>query len=250
MAKPKAALQMYTLRFVVKEKGLETGLRQAAEAGYGAVETGNLFDDNDPEEVKRLYKELNLECAGLHTGIDALKDLEPLTGFLNEMNSPYLIISGVGDFKTRGIAAFKEAAAIFEEAGKELAAQGKMLCYHNHSWEFQDYGGVRGIDTLYGLSDPQYVKACIDTYWVRHGQDDPEKFIRRHADRLAILHMKDFRDGEFADLGEGEIDFDSVMKLGEELNVEWATVENDRPKEPAIDSIRISRKYLSEKFGI
>ena len=126
MPKPKVALQMYTLRFVVRDEGLEVALRQAAEAGYEAVETGNLFDDSDPQKVKDLCRELSLASAGLHTGFDALEDLTPLTQFLDEMNSPYLIISGVGDFKTKGMAAFEEAAryrdriAAIEKQGMEM----------------------------------------------------------------------------------------------------------------------------------
>lgn len=250
MPKPKPALQLYTMRFVAKEEGLETALKQCAEAGYNALETSDLFADNDPATVKALFKELGFVSAGLHTGFGALGDLAAAIKFLKEMKSPYLIVSGVGDHQAKGLAAYDEAAEKFNEVGRQLADEGMVLCYHNHSWEFKDYGASTGIARLYEATDPKLVKGCIDTYWVRHGGDDPVAFIKRYSNRLAILHMKDFNDGKFADLGDGEIDFPTIIALGEQFGAEWATVENDQPRDPAIESIKTSRRYMKETLGI
>jgi sugar phosphate isomerase/epimerase len=166
------------------------------------------------------------------------------------MGSRYFIVSGVGDFTTKGLRAYEEAADRFNKAGRAFASAGVLLCYHNHSFEFQKFDGVRALDRLYELTDVRYVKLCVDTYWVRHGGEDPVQFVRRHLDRIATVHLKDFKAGAFAEVGEGEIDFAAVLEALRPISLEWVTVEQDETTRTPRESIALSRRTLRERFGL
>jgi len=250
MAKPKVAVELYTLRRVVEQEGLETALRQIADAGYEGVESGDLLASGEVEDVRGLFDRLGLRCAGVHLGYEQVADPDSPLQFLEEMGSKYFIVSGVGNFKTKGMRAFEEAADLFNKAARAFASMGVVFCYHNHSFEFEEFDGVRGIDRLYELTDPKLVKLCLDTYWVRHGEDDPVAFVRKHLARIALVHFKDYRDGEFAEVGEGEIDFAALLKELAKIDLEWITVEQDETTRPPSESIALSRRNLRERFEV
>ena len=139
------------------------------------------------------------------------------------------------------------------------------FCYHTHSWEFNDYQGSTGIERLIAGTNPADVKLCVDTFWVQHAGRDPIRFIRRHLERVAFLHLKDLKyigpeprragvlnleDVEFVELGRGEVDFPGVWRLVEPLRQSWVVYEQDRTTLSPVEASAISRRYLRDRLGI
>src|SRR5262249_25478440 len=117
------------------------------------------------------------------------------------------------------------------------------------NWEFEEFGGVKGIHRLAERTDPETVKLCIDVYWVQVGGEDPVAFIERYRDRAAYFHLKDGRPGEFTELGEGEVDFAPIVPAVESIGPEWVVYEQDRTQRSPEESIRMSRRFLRERCG-
>lgn len=242
-------------RDTVKED-LAGVLATVAEAGYDGVETGDLSEHIGPEALRRELASRGLVLVGTHAGFDACRsDADRLADYTLQAGGRYLMCSGVGD-RSRGLAAYEEAAAVMNEVGERVARKGLVFCYHNHSWEFERFEGRPALERLYELTDPEVVKLCVDTCWVYHGGEDPAEFIRRHRDRVAVLHLKDLV-GEpgtgpvtFAEVGEGVLDFASILEAVEGADVEWAVVEQDRTSRSPAESVRMSRRYLKEHLGL
>jgi len=221
-----------------------------AEAGYAGAEVGDLSSQMRADDLRKLLDGLGLELVGMHVGFDALKgDVGRLCDYLIQTGGECLISSGVGD-RAQGLAAYEQAASVMNRAGKEVAGRGLTLCYHNHSFEFQKFDGQTALLRLYELTDPAAVKLCIDTYWVHHGGEDPAAFVARYADRTAILHLKDMKEGTFAEVGQGVLDFPAILKAVEGKPVPWAVVEQDRTTSTPEESVRLSRQYLKETLGL
>ena len=128
---------------------------------------------------------------------------------------------------------------------EQLADAGIVLCYHNHAFEFETFDGKYGLDILYDNSDPQYVQAEIDTYWVQKGGVDPAAYIRKLSGRTPLIHIKDMdTDGDFAEIGEGTLDWDAIWSACEASGAKWYIVEQDRCKRPPVESATLSVNNL------
>ena len=155
-------------------------LAELAAAGYDGIEAGNLNNgDRTPDETKALLASHNLELAGAHTGYGSVEQFEEMIRFTETMGSKYLMVSGVGGRDT--LEDYQRSAEVFNEVGRRCNDAGIKFCYHNHSWEFKDLGGTTGLVTLYDSTDPKLVHACVDTYWVQHGGEDPAAFLKQYA---------------------------------------------------------------------
>ena len=148
----------------------------------------------------------------------------------------------------------QEGAKSFKEFGEKLTAigakckeAGLQLCYHNHSFEFEQVDGKYGLDILFDAADPELVQAEVDVYWVQHAGEDPAELIRRYLNRCPLLHMKDIADDEeksFAEVGEGILDFEAIIEASNVGGTQWYIVEQDRCKNPPLESIATSLKNL------
>ncbi len=247
MGKPRIACQLIIFGRRNRED-LPGVLKEVAEAGYAGIEGGS--GGRSAAEMRRLLDDLGLELAGVHTGFGSYEDLDSTIAYMKEMGCKLLMCSGVGDTK-RGMVAYEEAAKVFNDVGRRCSEEGIKFCYHNHSWEFQQFEGVTALERLYELTDPSCVHACVDVYWVQHGGESPVEFLRRHLDRVGTVHFKDMKDDTFAEVGQGIVDFPGIMEvLSAKDDLEWIIVEQDRTQRTPRESVTMSRQYISEKLGL
>jgi len=223
-------------------------LGEVAAAGYDGIEGGAAAAWIGVSELGKLLRKHGLEYVGLHTGFGGLDEIPSLIDQVKELGGSFLICSGVSDMES--LKGYEESAAVFNDVGKEVARAGLTFAYHNHSWEFRAFDGVAGIDRLCELTDSKVVKLCIDTYWVYDGQRAPADFIRKHARRVAFLHLKDRKDDTYAEVGEGILNWTEIIDAAKEAKVEWLVVEQDETKRTPAESAAMSRRYLKEEFGI
>lgn len=228
-------------------------LSDVAEAGYEGVETGFLSDQIGPKRLAWMLEGAGLGLAGVHVGFQQLARPSALLDYLQEAGGRHLICSGVGN-RNAGAEAYEAAADVFNKVGEIARERGVDFCYHNHSWEFEDFGGRTGMDIIVEGTDPDKVKLCIDTFWVADGGEDPTVFLHRRRRRTAAIHLKDGLPGErepdgsvaFRELGIGRLDFPAILKMAALARTDWLTVEQDRSSLPPSESIRRSREYLTE----
>ena len=225
-------------------------LTEISAAGYDGIETGDpTAGGRSIDEVNGLLASYNLAPAGVHTGYGSFEHFDSMIKVTEAMGCGHLMVSGVGGNDT--LEDYERAAEVFNEVGRRCNNAGVKLCYHNHNWEFKDFGGTAGIVKLYESTDSQYVHACVDTYWVKSGGDDPAEFLKRYAHRVAYLHFKDMNpDGSFGEVGHGILDWRAIMGAVEEIDVEWLMVEQDRTDKAPNDSITMSCRYMREVLNL
>ncbi len=249
MSKPRVACQ--PIIFGRREDyGLDRMLKAMADAGYDGVEIGPQRSPEGNEELRRLLGENGLAVAGSHMGYEGLDGIDGQLKFLKDFGAKLLMVSGVGD-REKGAAAYADAAVGLNQAGRRAADEGIRLCYHNHSWEFQDtFSEGSGMDILLRELDPGRVKLCVDVYWVYDGRLDPAEFLLEWHDRVATVHLKDRKNDTFAEVGEGVLDFPAIFRVLGPMDLPWVITEQDRTdKDPAV-SIKMSRDYLRDVIGV
>lgn len=158
---------------------------------------------------------------------------------------------------------YMRAAEGFNEYGRRLSEHGIKLYLHTHHYEFQRFGKKFGLELLIENTDPRYVGFELDTHWVQRGGQNPAKWIRRLAGRVDLLHLKDYRiqlppepemsrdtlQGciEFAEIGEGNLDWEEIFTAARESGVRYYPIEQDNTygRDP-FDSLACSVQNLRE----
>jgi len=240
-------LQLYTVRDALASDFAGT-MRRVAALGYAGVElagTGGL----SAEALRDLLTETGLTLVGSHVALVELeRDLDGVIAYYRVAGAPRVGVPYLPD-ERQNPAGFRALAAALNAMGADLKAAGLELYYHHHAFEFADHDGARGMDILLNETDPALVSIECDVYWVRHAGLDPAAFIREHAGRFDLVHLKDMtaegpQGHTFAEVGEGVIDFRPIMAASEAQGVAWYIVEQDRCARPCMESARISLDNL------
>lgn len=110
-------------------------------------------------------------------------------------------------------------------------------------------------------------------HWVQRGGDDPVRALHRYAERTRLVHLKDYRIGilppeaiearaagdgqawqrawkdlvQFAEVGEGTLDFPAIVEASTQIGAEYLFVEQDQfYGRDVFECLRISRDNLVE----
>ncbi|MCB0009364.1 MAG: sugar phosphate isomerase/epimerase, partial [Anaerolineales bacterium] len=155
------------------------------------------------------------------------------------------------EFISADEADFLAFAKILNEIGARLHAAGLSFHYHNHSFEFVRFGDRNGLELLFAETNPAYVKAILDTYWVQHGGADSVDWVHRLAGRMDVIHLKDMviqeRQQVMAEVGQGNLNWPGILAACAETGVAYAAVEQDICQRDPFESMAMSYNYLKEQ---
>ena len=191
-------LQLYSVRQSLARDPWGT-LAQIAEAGFTRLEAANHSARVDPgvgfgvgaAELRDQLRELGLSIVGCHINPLELDILPRALDYQAELGNnqigcdiefyPY----GDRDFVLRRCETFNQVGALAHE-------RGMRFYYHNHFQEFQRFGDQYVYDLIVANTDPELVFFQFDTYWMYRGGQNPIDWMERLADRVILLHQKDF----------------------------------------------------------
>lgn len=268
----KVGIQLYGLRTMIEEEGIEATLKAVKAIGYDYIESAGVgFYNKSADEAKELLKKLGLTLISAHTRDTSDENL----ALLSSLGTKAVSISyhPLEKFQDE----WEQSAKFFRESSLRAAKYGMRLFYHNHSFEFtNDIGGKKIIDKLFfELGD--VIAPQFDVCWANYGGSDPAGYIRKYESlNLYTAHLKDFTcngavKGEIYDpfkngavektraenlfrympVGAGVVDFDAVLSACEDTGIEAVIVEQDESYEThCLEAARQSREYLKKNYGI
>jgi sugar phosphate isomerase/epimerase len=172
-------------------------------------------------------------------------DLDLVISEAHAIGAEYVRISGSSRWT---LADYSETAAILNDVGEELQAEGITVAYHNHGYEFETVeNGVSGYDVLVRETNPEFVTMELDVYWAASVGASATDLFQTYPGRFELLHLKDMAaDGAFADVGEGTIDFAEIFANASLAGVEYGFTEHDRPSPDGVTSACTSIGNLAE----
>ncbi len=276
----KIGVQLSTIKDQIKELGVYESMRRLAEIGYHCVEVSQIPTDRDSlTELKRACEDFSIEVAALSASLDILPGGSPesLTTHLDKivddchfMNCKFLRIGIIPFNLIESKAKVVEFAQRCEAIAAQLEDQGIDLYYHNHHIEFLKLDGEYILDII--KNNASRMGFELDVHWIQRGGKEPLKIIKQFAGRVKLLHLKDFRIApldatplstgdftgfmtnflgliEFAEIGEGNLDFKPLIETGLECGARYFLVEQDSTygRNP-FDSLKISFDNL-KKLG-
>ena len=245
------ALQLYTVNERLS-KDYEGTLAQVKKTGYDAVQlTGNI--PYDGTLMREILGDLGLVAAGVHIPLDKLEnELDKWIEFCSIIDTKDLICPYLPEDRRRDESGWLATADLLNHIGQKCYEAGKRLSYHNHSFEFEKFSGTYALDLLFEHTSEQYLMAELDTYWIKHGGEDPTDYIEKYAGRVPILHLKDMADDKersFAEIGQGILNWDDIVKAATDAGVEWYCVEQDVCQRDPLESARISLEFIRAHYG-
>ncbi|MDZ4766377.1 MAG: sugar phosphate isomerase/epimerase [Chloroflexota bacterium] len=144
-----------------------------------------------------------------------------------------------------------------EELAVFGADWGVGVAYHPHTGCTIETGDE--IDIL--LDRTQKMVLCLDASHIALVDEDPVAQLRKYRERLGYVHVKDWAQGKFVELGRGSIgiDFPACFAALDEMGFTgWVVVENSRSDVAPATSAQINADYvqslgyslaLTEKVG-
>src|SRR5688500_14221424 len=183
-----SAIQLYTLRDLTAKDFAGT-MKAVAKLGYKYVETAGYGDLKTAKAAKQALDDAGLKASSGHFAIDLLeKNIEQVLADAQTLGIDTVVCPFIAEDRRKDYVA---TAKVLETAGSQLHQHGVVLAYHNHSFEFQKFGGKYGLDILYENTSPHLVVAEIDVYWVQHGGVNPAEYCDKLGERVRLLHLKD-----------------------------------------------------------
>jgi sugar phosphate isomerase/epimerase len=245
-------VQMYELREMAKTD-LPRVFRTIRDAGFEQVELYPIAYRVAARELRAMVKDAGLGCVSGHFDYEGL---EQKVSYAKELGLGYMVCPMLPKPQQTDVAGFRAAAEFFNKVGKLAQQQGMQFAFHNHCYEFAPMGGTTGFATLMQHTKPELVKLEVDCYWLTQAGQDPITFLKAHADRAVLLHMKDRAAGaptgydmdaggkNMAELGKGAIHWPEILAEGRSLGIQYAFVDQDFTAMPIPESLKGARAYL------
>ena len=262
-------LQIYSLGGELT-KDVPAGMKKIKEIGYSTLELAGYNDGKisgmDMMEFKKIAEDNGLKITSSHvnppTGTYTPENRQSIMEFWKKtaddhakLGVKYLVQPGQPS--TRSVEEVGYVCDIFNEAGKVIKAAGIPFGYHNHDFEFVKVvpGGKEAVfgrhnkgDIIYDLflkgTDPSLVFFEMDVYWTVIGQNDPVEYMKKYADRIKLLHIKDR-----AILGQsGFMNFEMIFKQANENKIKefYVELEGMPDGRSQFDGVKGCADYLLE----
>lgn len=257
----KIGVQAMMLKDSFAEVGAFETLRKVSELGYNAVEISQIpMTAENVGELERAQSELGMDVASLSVMMekpvgrpgDSLKDnFEKIVEDAKRLDSKLLRIGMLPFPAMKSVNALVEFAKETNGHAERLQEEGISLYYHNHHIEFAKFDGKYLLDIINENSPAMGLE--LDVHWVQRGGLDPVRTLDKYAGRTAMVHLKDYRIGmmpesafglmgagdfvgfmtefrnvvQFAEVGEGNLDFPAIIPAAQAAGAQYLLVEQD-----------------------
>jgi inosose dehydratase len=241
--------------FYLSNAPTETALREISDAGYAGVELfdGDLVEYEDrPDDFRQLLADTALELVAVYSGAnfvfpeileEELWRIERAASLAARFGAEHLVVGG-GAQRARGTTD-EDYARLAEGLDRVVAIADEhrlAASYHPHLTTI-----VESPAQLEQVMARSRINFCPDTAHLVAGGGDPAELIRRYAERIVYLHLKDFSADPFAflPLGRGELDFRAILEELDRAEYDgWITIELDAYDGGPGDAALESRHYL------
>lgn len=256
----KKGAQSYTVRNHMIDRDLfEYSMKRIKAIGYDSIQCGTPHFMTD-SEVKAMLDDIGLTPCSSYGSFEAMNSssdaVKKAIATSKAYDTKYIGIGTIPDSQRESVDGYKQFAADLNKIGKELAKEGCGILYHNHALEFYSFGGGKhGMDILFSETDPSCVFFSLDTHWLAAGGVNPPDWIYKSKGRMPIIHFKDYAIGggaqevegvskRYAEVGEGNLDWEKIVKACYDTGIEFAIVEQDFCKGSPFNSLEISYKNM------
>lgn len=260
-------------------KNMERTLKRVAALGFDGIEITGFFGKT-AKEIAKACEEAGLVPFSCFISATEILRKEPMKESGNWGDFSYAFVLP-GKTQEEAVSYLKEIGMEYvgllnpnvpiteeilediRQASKLVADYGMKLQYHNHDYEFNNMenGKYRMDAILEAIPDGLLFEP--DLGWMEIGGASGEEMLRKYADRIEIVHLKDYyrqgdardwnKDYYFRPTGYGCVQWERLIPLCEELiKPKWYVTDHDKSYEGcdiyeelkmSLDFVKNSLKY-------
>ncbi|MDR2041596.1 MAG: sugar phosphate isomerase/epimerase [Tannerella sp.] len=248
-------LQLYSLRDMVKDEGIQAVLETVAKMGYKNLETAG-YDSGKvyglpPAEFRKIVTDLGMKCTSAHLGqaYSKEKDAEVMGWWdqaieaHSELGVKYMIQPWMPVNDETTLDDLKVYCDYFTHVGYKTAAASIAFGYHNHSFEFRKIGDQLIFDFLLDNVSKNHVCFELDVYWCQEGGGNPVAYLKDRPSQFKALHIKDEKE-----IGaSGKMDFKPIFEQMYADNIkDWYVEVEEYTNNDPVASVQQSFDYLDK----
>jgi sugar phosphate isomerase/epimerase len=233
------------------ERDLAKQLHALRQIGFTEVELHATVYHHPAARLRRMIEDVGLRAPAGHF---SLTDIETKLDYARELGLEYMV--AMLRPRLQGLDQYRLVADQLNQAGRTAASYGMTFAFLFHNHELLPQDGSSGFAELMNHTDPALVSLEVDAYWIVQAGVDPADFLRRHQDRVKLLHLKDRLPGfptsyttdadsdHSTELGKGAIAWPALLRQAREQRIEYAFLDYDKSSGPILDSLEESLTYL------
>ncbi len=228
-------LQLWSVRELT-ERDMASALADVAMLGYTAVEFAG-FGNAQPAAIRDALVANRLEAISAHVYYDTL--LNALDGVIRDLHvlrCHRAIVPAFDRRLYRTLADAQRLADSLNVIAARLRREGIAFAYHNELDDLAPLGETTLWHTLVAHTDPALVDVQLDVFTAVLMDYDPAALMRVCLARICSVHVIDMRDGEYVPIGQGTLDWLSLIVAAKHAACKWLIVENDVPPHPLEDA--------------
>lgn len=263
---PKIGVQAMMLRDHVQAQGAYPVWQRLSELGFSAVEVSQIpLTETTVADIKRAGEEFGITVAALSAGMGAaggandslVEQFDKIVADCATLGADMVRIGMMPMEALASADALVDFAHACEEKAKALADVGIRLYYHNHHIEFARLPGAAGRRGRHLLdiirTEAPSLRFELDVHWIHRGGMDPVTVLADYSGVVDLVHLKDYRIAmppaeafaalsagdratwgehwskivQFAEIGEGNLDFGPIIDQGVASGAEYLLIEQD-----------------------
>lgn len=278
---PKIGVQAMMLKQQVGERGAFSVWKQLSDIGFSVVEVSQIaLTPETRDEIAKANDEFGMSVAAISAGMgetggggnDSLREsFDKIVADTRALGTNRIRI---GMMPMTALASTEALLSFVHDTNamaRRLADEGIVLSYHNHHIEFARIDGQHILDLI--RAEAPDLKFELDVHWIQRGGMDPASVLTRYAGVLDLVHLKDYRIAlppaeafealaagdretwsrhwtnvvQFAEVGQGNLDFAGVVEAGIDGGAEYLLIEqDDQYGRDIFDCLAESRAHLIE----
>lgn len=275
----KVGLQLYSIRDAMKAD-MDAALGQVKAMGYDYVEFAGGRYGRTAAETRQLLDKHSLQCISVHQSPSFfLNDPADAVSYVQQLGAGFCVIPihRLPNYTDD----WEGTVALFTRMGKAFKAAGIQLLYHNHDFELTklENDDTFILDKLLSTVPAELLQPEFDSCWLSYGGASPVSYIEKYAQRLDVVHLKDYLCADlepkpiwkllednvisekpakkseagfrYMPVGSGVEDWPAIIGAIRRSTAQYVVVEQDDSRDmPPLEAAAQSCRYLRENLGI
>lgn len=198
------------------------------------------------EDIARILEETGIRSVSVQDFYDLIrKDPDYYIRLNAATGGTWLCVSRIPE-QLKSPAGLDAYIAELRSLQMTLAPLGQKVCFHPVSGDYTAVPGMNAVEYL--MEHMPELDICLDLYHLNRNCPDMPGFIRRCGNRVCMVHFKDALGEELVPAGQGDTNWNGVVKACLEAGIPYAFAEQERWNRDPFDCLNEAMDWIREEI--